>query len=44
MMRHTTTTPSGRRRAFRAGLASDTLQRLPGAPFDGAVADFRDAR
>jgi methylisocitrate lyase len=29
---HTTTTPAQRRRAFRAGLASDTLQRLPGAP------------
>ncbi len=31
-MLHTTTTPAQRRRAFRAGLASDTLQRLPGAP------------
>jgi methylisocitrate lyase len=29
---HTTTTPSARRRAFRAGLASDGLLRLPGAP------------
>lgn len=31
-MLHTTTTASQRRKAFRAGLASDTLQRLPGAP------------
>jgi methylisocitrate lyase len=29
---HTTTTASQRRQAFRAGLASDRLQRLPGAP------------
>lgn len=31
-MLHTTTTASQRRKAFRAGLASGTLQRLPGAP------------
>lgn len=31
-MLHTTTTPSARRRAFRDGLASDHLLRLPGAP------------
>ncbi len=31
-MLHTTTTPSARRRAFRDGLQSDRLLRLPGAP------------
>ena len=31
-MLHTTTTPSARRRAFRDGLASPGLLRLPGAP------------
>lgn len=31
-MLHTTTTPSGRRRAFRDALRADRLLRLPGAP------------
>jgi methylisocitrate lyase len=40
---HTTTTATQRRRAFRDGLASDTLQRLPGAPNPLAARMIADA-
>jgi methylisocitrate lyase len=42
-MLHTSTTASQRRRAFRAGLASDVLQRLPGAPNPLAARMIADA-